>query len=210
MKGNGIYPAEGFMDHDGDHDQVPSDNYDQRQNSVGTSSQPSTAWTSPDQPIPAGLPIDPMAQPQYSTETAASAPTAMRENPHLISPVPPAQHEFPPSPQHHPAPATSQSPPTPTPADIEKARIATLLEINTLLFRACLATTPPDTPIPMTPQNKECMERLQANLAYLATMADSRTRNGKAGGGRRVSLPVPKVMTAPAHVPEVEGLYRRL
>jgi hypothetical protein len=48
------------------------------------------------------------------------------------------------------------------------------------------------------------MRRLQANLAYLATIAD---RAKKSGG---VPPPAPAIVTPPPHLPSMNELYKKL
>ena len=55
-----------------------------------------------------------------------------------------------------------------------------------------------------SPEYIECMRRLQANLAYLATIAD---RAKKSGG---VPPPAPAIMTPPPNVPSMVEVYNKL
>lgn len=55
-----------------------------------------------------------------------------------------------------------------------------------------------------SPEYIECMRRLQANLAYLATIAD---RAKKSGG---VPPPAPAIMTPPPNTPSMGEVYNRL
>ena len=107
----------------------------------------------------------------------------------------------------------------------EKARVSTLLEINSLLLQEVVnlqnagkAGTPAQQGQESTDQsdaNKspaqkpspeyfECMRRLQANLGYLATIAD---RAKKSGG---VPPPAPSITTPPPNMPALNGPYARL
>lgn len=109
----------------------------------------------------------------------------------------------------------------------EKARVATLLDINSTLLQEVLnlqsagkagtaANADPNAPgeqgadptkvAGQKPSQEyiECMRRLQANLAYLATIAD---RAKKASG---VTPQAPAIMTAPPNLPAVKDLYVKL
>lgn len=56
---------------------------------------------------------------------------------------------------------------------------------------------------PASQEYAECMRRLQANLSYLATIADAKKKVGP--------LPVgPAIMIPPPHLQEVHDLYKRL
>lgn len=114
----------------------------------------------------------------------------------------------------------------------EKARVATLLEINSLLLQEVVnlqaagkSGAPPTQPgsqeanpspssetneTPKSPAQKpspeyiECLRRLQANLAYLASIAD---RAKKSGG---VPPSAPAIMTPPPNTPSLNEMYERL
>ncbi|KAJ5206424.1 hypothetical protein N7472_002872 [Penicillium cf. griseofulvum] len=108
----------------------------------------------------------------------------------------------------------------------EKARVTALLDINSALLQEVVnlqaagkagPASNPDTNSPASeqpdasklnqkpsPEYIECMRRLQANLAYLATIAD---RAKKAGG---VVPQMPAIMTPPPNLPAVNELYARL
>ncbi|QQK46273.1 pro-apoptotic serine protease nma111 [Penicillium digitatum] len=108
----------------------------------------------------------------------------------------------------------------------EKARVTALLDINSALLQEVVnlqaagkagPASNPDTNSPSSeqldaskahqkpsPEYIECMRRLQANLAYLATIAD---RAKKAGG---VVPQTPAIMTPPPNLPTVNELYARL
>jgi hypothetical protein len=108
----------------------------------------------------------------------------------------------------------------------EKARVTALLDINSALLQEVVnlqaagkagPASNPDTNSPASeqpdaskanqkpsPEYIECMRRLQANLAYLATIAD---RAKKAGG---VVPQTPAIMTPPPNLPAVNELYARL
>ncbi|OOQ87262.1 hypothetical protein PEBR_17551 [Penicillium brasilianum] len=110
----------------------------------------------------------------------------------------------------------------------EKARVTTLLDINSTLLREVVnlqalgkagPASPGDANASPTdqsgeamkqqgskpsPEYIECMRRLQANLAYLATIAD---RAKKSGG---VAPQAPAIMTPPPNLPAVHELYARL
>lgn len=111
----------------------------------------------------------------------------------------------------------------------EKARVAVLLELNSMLLQEVVnlqaagkAGAPPQqqgsqesNPSPgsdqgaspaqkPSPEYIECMRRLQANLAYLATIAD---RAKKSGG---VPPPAPAIMTPPPNMPSMVEVYNKL
>jgi hypothetical protein len=55
-----------------------------------------------------------------------------------------------------------------------------------------------------SPEYAECMRRLQANLSYLAAIADAKKKvNGAIPAG-------PTIVTAPVHLPQVHDLYKKL
>lgn len=150
---------------------------------------------------------------------------------------PPAQPQTQPQ-QQQQQPAPSQGTPQPPPqsgpmAAREKARVATLLDINSMLLQEVVnlqsagkAGAPPtqqgaqeSNPSPgsdqgseaskapaqkPSPEYIECMRRLQANLAYLATIAD---RAKKSGG---VPPPAPAIMTPPPNMPSMGEVYNKL
>jgi hypothetical protein len=105
----------------------------------------------------------------------------------------------------------------------EKARVSVLLEINSTLLQEVVnlqaagkAGTAPATdanaeqgdapkPAPQKPSQEyiECMRRLQANLAYLATIAERAKKPG--------AVPqAPAILNAPTSVPAVKDLYSKL
>lgn len=110
----------------------------------------------------------------------------------------------------------------------EKARVTTLLDINSTLLQEVVnlqasgkagTASPGDANASPTDQGGEaakvqstkpsqeyieCMRRLQANLAYLATIAD---RAKKSGG---VAPQAPAIMTPPPNLPAVHELYAKL
>jgi hypothetical protein len=109
----------------------------------------------------------------------------------------------------------------------EKARVSTLLDINSTLLQEVLnlqsagkagsaanaeanASVEQGGDMNKPPGQKptqeyiECMRRLQANLAYLATIAD---RAKKASG---ITPQAPAIMTAPPNLPSVKELYVKL
>ncbi|RHZ57305.1 uncharacterized protein CDV56_106959 [Aspergillus thermomutatus] len=135
-----------------------------------------------------------------------------------------------PNQQQAPVPAAGQSQAA---AAREKARVSTLLDINSVLLQEVVnlqaagkAGGPPNqqgsqdnNPSPTSDQASdaakgptqkpsleyvECMRRLQANLAYLATIAD---RAKKSGG---VAPAAPAIMTPPPNMPTINELYNKL
>ena len=138
--------------------------------------------------------------------------------------------------QQQPAPSqgTPQPPAQSGPmAAREKARVATLLDINSMLLQEVVnlqaagkAGAPPTqqgaqesntspgsdqgseaSKAPAqkpSPEYIECMRRLQANLAYLATIAD---RAKKSGG---VPPPAPAITTPPPNMPSMGEAYNKL
>lgn len=123
------------------------------------------------------------------------------------------------------------APQSPAAASRERDRIGALLNINSALFREVVnlqaagkagpspqpsgqdqqqAGSPAPKQAANDPSKKpsqeyvDCMRRLQANLAYLATIAD---RSKKPGN---VVPPGPQILTPPPNVPGMEELYARL
>lgn len=108
----------------------------------------------------------------------------------------------------------------------EKARVAILLDINSALLQEVLnlqvagkagstpgadgnassdgAADPSKAGQKPSPEYMECMRRLQANLGYLATIAD---RAKKSGG---VAPQAPGIMSPPPNLPAVHELYAKL
>lgn len=125
------------------------------------------------------------------------------------------------------APAV-QSPGVQSPAALarEKERVSVLLEINSILLQEAInlqtsgkaggapaqqgdsnpspTESAPDKNVQRSPEYVNCMRRLQANLAYLATVADK----GKKSGG--VVPSAPAIMTPPPNLPAVNDLYTKL
>lgn len=57
---------------------------------------------------------------------------------------------------------------------------------------------------PSSPEYNECMRRLQANLSYLATLADAKKKtSGSVPAG-------PAIMIPPPHLASVQELYKKL
>ena len=121
------------------------------------------------------------------------------------------------------------SPVSPQTAAREEERVSTLLEINAHLIlevsnlqaqgkgpSAQQTPTSPTTnePTPNSPQDAskkphsqeyaDCMRRLQANLAYLAAIADS---SKKTAAPKPIG---PAIMIPPSHLTSVHGLYQKL
>ena len=110
----------------------------------------------------------------------------------------------------------------------EKARVTTLLDINSALLQEVVnlqaagkagQTSNADARLSPTAQTSDaakplgqkpspeyidCMRRLQANLAYLATIAD-RTKKSGANASQ-----APAIMTPPPNLPAIHELYTRL
>ncbi|KAI1924539.1 hypothetical protein LOZ65_003022, partial [Ophidiomyces ophidiicola] len=94
----------------------------------------------------------------------------------------------------------------------EKARVTVLLDINSALLqevvhlqaagKAGVANQPTTTKA--SPAYVDCMRRLQANLAYLATIAD---RAKKAGAHAPAA---PAIMTPPPSLPALQPAYAQL
>ncbi|CAL5874286.1 uncharacterized protein PFLUO_LOCUS8576 [Penicillium psychrofluorescens] len=128
------------------------------------------------------------------------------------------------------SPQTAPQPMSPAQAQAqarEKARVTTLLDINSTLLQEVvnlqaagkagaasnnpnqdtseqLADAPKAAAQKPSQEYIECMRRLQANLAYLATIAD---RAKKSGG---VAPQAPAIMTPPPNLPVVHELYGKL
>ncbi|KAI9932629.1 hypothetical protein ASPWEDRAFT_166284 [Aspergillus wentii DTO 134E9] len=131
-----------------------------------------------------------------------------------------------PQPQAQPQPNPAQAEPQGPAAAREKARVATLLDINSMLLEEVVnlraAGKAGGPPVPQdgspaadpeaakgpvqkpSPEYIECMRRLQANLAYLATIAD---RAKKSGG---VPPPGPAIMTPPPNMSSMNEIYSKL
>jgi hypothetical protein len=72
---------------------------------------------------------------------------------------------------------------------------------------SALNNSPTDPSKPGKPASQEyndCMRRLQANLSYLATIADAKKKAGNA------MPPGPAIMIPPAHLTSVHDLYKKL
>ena len=157
-------------------------------------------------------------QPQQPQLQSQSQPQQQQQQQQQPQPQTPAQG----TPQ-----ATAQSGPM---AARERARVAVLLDINSMLLQEVVnlqaagkagaapqqqgsqesnsslgsdqeSKAPAQKP---SPEYIECMRRLQANLAYLATIAD---RAKKSGG---VPPPAPAIMTPPPNMPSMGEVYNKL
>lgn len=173
----------------------------------------------PQQPLPQQQPQHPQQpqQPQQQTQQAQPQPQPQQQQQQQQSAAP-----F----QGTPQQTATQSGPA---AAREKARVAVLLELNSMLLQEVVnlqvagkAGAPPQqqgsqesNPSPgsdqgaspaqkPSPEYIECMRRLQANLAYLATIAD---RAKKSGG---VPPPAPAIMTPPPNMPSMVEVYNKL
>ncbi|KAF1916223.1 hypothetical protein BDU57DRAFT_556484 [Ampelomyces quisqualis] len=141
--------------------------------------------------------------------------------------LPPSGHQQQPMGQTKAEPAQAQTPVKPVPpSPVSPAaharnqdRVATLLEINSLLIKeVCdlqsqgkagqVGPAPDAKPEADKPQpSKEyldCMRRLQANLAYLAQNAESNKKPSQA------LQPGPAIMSVPAAPAELAKLYQKL
>jgi hypothetical protein len=120
-----------------------------------------------------------------------------------------------------------QAPLSPQSAAREKARVSVLLDINAHLLQEVVSLQKQgkagapvqQSPTSPTTENfnspiegktgpskeyQECMRRLQANLSYLAAVADAKKRpDGKV-------LPYPAIINPPPHLTEVHELYKKL
>ncbi|KAE8151769.1 hypothetical protein BDV25DRAFT_152117 [Aspergillus avenaceus] len=168
-----------------------------------------------------------------STPAATLPPTATPSYPqnmaslsnNMVQPQPQR-----PAPQPNP-PQASAPPMTPAAVAREKARVTVLLDINSMLLQEVVnlqeagkAGGPPSQPPENNPSSDQppapepprgptqkpspeyfdCMRRLQANLAYLATIAD---RAKKSGG---VPPSAPQIMTPPPHTSSMNEIYKKL
>lgn len=193
-----------------------------------TSNAPTTLPTSAAQPFPHNMasmsansmvgaqqqrPVQqPQPQPQSQPQTQAQAQAQGQSTPGQGTPQMTPQS----------GPATAR----------EKARVSVLLDINSLLLQEVVnlqtvgkagaaPQQPPGShdsnPSPgsdqgsgggpkgkPSPEYIECMRRLQANLAYLATIAD---RAKKSGG---VPPQAPAIMTPPPNLPSLVDVYSKL
>ncbi|KAL4892765.1 hypothetical protein BDV59DRAFT_179721 [Aspergillus ambiguus] len=165
--------------------------------------------------VPANNMISPQPQaPQHQQQQQQQQPRAMSQSATTQGAAQPAPQ----------SPAASR----------EKARVSVLLDINSMLLQEVVnlqaagkAGGPPPTqgshdsnnPSPSSdqasdaakgptqkpsPEYVDCMRRLQANLAYLATIAD---RAKKSGG---VAPQAPAIMTPPPHMPSMNDIYNKL
>ncbi|KAF8253856.1 hypothetical protein K440DRAFT_145816 [Wilcoxina mikolae CBS 423.85] len=90
---------------------------------------------------------------------------------------------------------------------LDKSRVTLLLEINAELLREVLNIQPKlksQEEAKNDPMFRECMRRLQQNLAYLAAIAD---RSHKPAAH---IPPCPGVLLPPPDMPALEGLYKKL
>jgi hypothetical protein len=180
---------------------------------------------------PGTMPNGPSAVQQAFTQNMAS----IQQNNLLANQPKPPQMNSPqvaqtgsPAPAQSPAQYQAQAQAQAQMAAREKARVTTLLDINSTLLQEVVnlqASGKAGTPSPgdanasptdqggeaakaqgskPSPEYIECMRRLQANLAYLATIAD---RAKKSGG---VAPQAPAIMTPPSNVPAVHDLYAKL
>ncbi|KAL4808184.1 hypothetical protein BDV18DRAFT_134402 [Aspergillus unguis] len=193
------------------------------QQSPGTHANFSTPFTQP--PVTGGFPQPTTAGANIPATHAQSLSMNMASAP--AKTMAPAQQQVP-APQ---AVAQNSAPAVQSPAALarEKERVSVLLEINSMLLQEVVnlqasgkAGGPPvqqatqdlnpsptsettgDKNAQRTPEFVNCMRRLQANLGYLATVAD---KGKKAGGAVPQS---PGIMTPPPNLPAVNDLYAKL
>ncbi|OOG00578.1 hypothetical protein ASPCADRAFT_202421 [Aspergillus carbonarius ITEM 5010] len=171
--------------------------------------------------------------PPQATATSSLPATSAQSFPPNMASIPatnmiPAQQQRP-VPQQTPLQSTAQ-PATQSPATTarEKARVSTLLDINSMLLQEVMhlqaagkaggpsqgsqesnpspgSDQTPDKPTQRpSPEYVECMRRLQANLGYLATIAD---RAKKSGG---VPPAAPAIMSPPPNMPSMNEIYNKL
>ncbi|EPS33131.1 hypothetical protein PDE_08093 [Penicillium oxalicum 114-2] len=162
-----------------------------------------------------------MASIQQNSLLANQPKMSNTNSPQVPHPETPVQVQ---SPAQFPAQAQMQA----QMAAREKARVTVLLDINSALLQEVVnlqasgkagiplsgdtSSSPSDPSADPTkaPASKpsqeyiECMRRLQANLAYLATIAD---RAKKSGG---VAPPAPAIMSPPPHLLAVHELYAKM
>ena len=161
-----------------------------------------------------------------TSNVSASGPSSFPANMNSVSAnstLPPHQRPNPPTngPQ-----ATPQAAVQAQVAAREKARVSALLDINSMLLQEVMnlqaagkAGGPEGNPSPTAEHANEtskpsgqkasqeyieCMRRLQANLAYLASIAD---RAKKSGG---VPPTAPAIMNPPPNLPQANELYGKL
>ncbi|KAJ5174244.1 uncharacterized protein N7482_000121 [Penicillium canariense] len=175
---------------------------------------------------PGTVPNGPSAVQQAFNQNMAS----IQQNNLLVNQPKPPQMSSPqttqpgtPAQAQSPAQAQAQAQAQAHMAAREKARVATLLDINSALLQEVVnlqasgraggeaSASPTDqggeiAKAGSKPSQEyiECMRRLQANLAYLATIAD---RAKKSGG---VAPQAPAIMTPPPLLPAVHDLYTKL
>ena len=101
------------------------------------------------------------------------------------------------------APPTSLPPQSPT-KETAAGSPASATDPSNPLNNSPIDPTKPLGAKPPSQEYIECMRRLQANLAYLAAIADAKK---KAAG----SIPAtPAIMVPPSHLPDVRELYKKL
>ncbi|KAJ4303391.1 hypothetical protein N0V90_002284 [Kalmusia sp. IMI 367209] len=155
----------------------------------------------------------PYATPQQTQSPSVPASQAM--NPPTSQPAPsqPMQAQT-------PVKQLPQSPVSPVAAAREKQRIDTLLDINQLLIQQVVELhaqgkaghigPAPDTKLEgekqqqASPEYRDYMRRLQANLAFLAQNAERHTKPNQN------IMPGPAIMVAPSSPDELVKLYSRL
>ncbi|KAL2869788.1 uncharacterized protein BJX67DRAFT_346974 [Aspergillus lucknowensis] len=171
------------------------------------------------------------AFPQPTTSTASTPTTKAHSFPQNTASVSAknmasSQQQMPP--QQAPSQNAPQSAQSPAASAREKERVSVLLEINSMLLQEAInlqssgkaggsptqasqdanpspiSESNPDKNAQRSPEYVNCMRRLQANLAYLATVADK----GKKAGG--AVPPAPAIMTPPPNIPAIAALYTKL
>ncbi|PYH54638.1 uncharacterized protein BO96DRAFT_342299 [Aspergillus niger CBS 101883] len=184
-------------------------------------------------PVPATS-MSQFLPPQATATSTLPATTAQSFPPNMASVsatnmIPAQQQQQRAGPQQNPLSSSAQpAPQSPATAAREKARVSTLLDINSMLLQEVMNLqaagkagapsqgAPESNPSPGSDQTSdkptqrpsteyfECMRRLQANLGYLATIAD---RAKKSGG---VPPAAPAIMSPPPNMPSMNEIYNKL
>ncbi|KAI2006312.1 hypothetical protein LOY86_003396 [Ophidiomyces ophidiicola] len=183
-----------------------------------------TAAFAQSMPMPMPMPMASAAMPRPAFTTPARPPP-LPGQPAVHTPTAP---QFQPSPSPHSPHPPAQAAHAAAAAAREKARVTVLLDINSALLQEVVhlqatgkagvanqpTTTTTNNPSPdpsaakpttkASPAYVDCMRRLQANLAYLATIAD---RAKKAGAHAPAA---PAIMTPPPSMPALQPAYAQL
>ncbi|EXJ90234.1 hypothetical protein A1O1_03333 [Capronia coronata CBS 617.96] len=139
---------------------------------------------------PSGAGSGPPLSPQSAARERARVSVLLEINTHLLQEVVSLQAQG----KAGIAPnAGQQSPTSPTSTDPGNALASSSGEAP----KGATSSKPPSQ------EYADCMRRLQANLAYLAAIADAKKKAGALPSG-------PAIMVPPPHLPQVHDLYKKL